>query len=97
VGKPARFTNKERVVKERGEQTYAERRYREGVKTWRRAIRRPLLLIIGPIFVGAMIWGISERNHGAYFAGLLTGVSGAFAVILREDLPAYVENPGFRS
>jgi hypothetical protein len=94
AGTSARFTNKKRVVKERREQTYAERRYREGVKAWRRAIRRPLLLIIGPIFVGSIIWGITEHNRGAYFAGLVTGVSGAFAVIVWDDLPSYVENWG---
>ena len=76
--------------------TYAERRYREGIKTWRRAIRRPLLLL-GPIFVGSLIWGISEHNKSAYLAGFVTGLSGAFAVMFREYVPAYIENWGLGS
>jgi hypothetical protein len=81
----------------RSKQTYAERRYREGVKTWRRAIRRPLLLLVGPIFVGSLIWGISEHNKSAYLAGFVTGLSGAFAVMFREYVPAYIENWGLGS
>lgn len=82
------------AMKKRVEPTYAERRYREGIKTWRRTVWRPVLLIVGPIFLGSMVWGILEHSRGAYLAGLLTGVSGAFAVIVRDDPPSYVENWG---
>jgi hypothetical protein len=74
--------------------TYAERRYREGLKTWRRAIHKTLLILLAPIFVGSLIWGISEHNKSAYLAGFLTGMSGAFVVMFREYAPSYVENWG---
>lgn len=80
--------------KKRDATTYAERRYRQGIRAWRRGVWRPLLLAVAPLFVGSMVWGILEHNRGAYFAGLATGVTGAFAVIVRDDLPAYIENWG---
>jgi hypothetical protein len=76
------------------DRTYAERRYREGLRTWRTAIRKPLLLVVGPVFLGSVVWGISENHPSAYLAGFITGLSGAFAVMFREYAPPYVENWG---
>ncbi|MHB8659195.1 MAG: hypothetical protein ACYC91_14805 [Solirubrobacteraceae bacterium] len=37
---------------------------------------------------------MSEWRQGTYIAGFLTGLSGAFGVMLREYAPSYIENVG---
>jgi hypothetical protein len=78
-------------------ETYASRRYQSGLKSWRRWVRWRLLPVFGPVFVGAMAWGIVERHNAAFLAGFIAGAAGAMFMGLREFAPPYVENWGLGS
>ena len=45
--------------------TYAGRRYRNGVRSWRRAIRWKLLLVFGSFIAASVIWGPLEHHSVA--------------------------------
>jgi hypothetical protein len=75
-------------------ETYARTRYLQGLKSWRRWVRRRLLPVFAPIFVGSCVWGVLEHHQAAFIAGFIAGGSGAMFIGLREFAPPYVENWG---
>jgi hypothetical protein len=77
-------------------QTYTEQRYRAGLSNWRRWTRTRLLLVLGPIFLGAVMWGLAEHNGAAFIAGFIAGGSATIFIAVREYAPVYVETWGSR-
>jgi Nuclease-related domain len=77
----------------RGE-TYARLRYERGLRSWRRWVRWRLLPVFAPVFLAAVVWGLSQHHNGAFFAGMIAGASAAMFMAFREFAPPYVENWG---
>lgn len=75
-------------------ETYAQTRYRRGLKSWRRWVRWRLLPIFAPVFIGACVWGILEHHQAAFIAGFIAGGTGATFIGFREFAPAYVATWG---
>jgi hypothetical protein len=82
------------MLRPKRDQTYAELRYRTGLRNWRRWTRTHLLVILGPVFVAAVAWGVAEHNEAAFMAGFIAGGSAALFLAVREYAPAYVETWG---
>lgn len=82
------------MLRPKRDQTCAELRYRTGLKNWRRWTRTRLLIVLGPIFLGAVIWGLAEQSGGAFIAGFIAGASAAMFLAVREYAPVYVETWG---
>jgi hypothetical protein len=82
------------VLPRRAPATYAGRRYRSGVRSWRRAIRWKLLLVFGPFIAASVIWGVLEHHGAAYLAGWLGGGSAGALLALRDSPPAYIQTWG---
>lgn len=74
--------------------TYAGRRYRNGVRSWRRAIRWKLLLVFAPFIAASVVWGLVEHHAAAYLAGWLGGGAAGAILALRDAPPAYLQTWG---
>jgi nuclease-like protein len=74
--------------------TYAGQRYRDGVRSWRRAIRWKLLLVFGPFIAASVIWGLLEHHGAAYLAGWLGGGAAGALLALGDSPPAYLQTWG---
>jgi len=68
--------------------TYAARRYRAGLRSWRRAVRGRILLFLAP----PVVWGISLRQPYSFLTGFAAGGIAAIVIWLRDFAPPYVEN-----
>lgn len=73
---------------------YAGRRYLDGVRSWRRAVRWKLLLVFGPFITASVIWGLLEHHSAAYVAGWLGGGAAGALLALRDSPPAYLQTWG---
>ncbi|MGB7589362.1 MAG: NERD domain-containing protein [Solirubrobacterales bacterium] len=71
--------------------TYAEERYRRGLRSWRAKNRRLFLALCAPFIVVGIVVGILAGNFIAWFAGMVAGAFAAMWIVLRETPPRYVE------
>lgn len=71
---------------------YAERRYRRGLRSWRRRTRKYLLLFFGPFALVGLIGLLVERHYFAWLAGAFFGMGAAAWIAIREAPPAHIEN-----
>jgi hypothetical protein len=72
--------------------TYAEWRYRRGLRSWRARNRRLFAAYLGPFIVAGIAVGILAGNPVAWLAGLLAGAFIAIWIAFREMPPRYVEH-----
>jgi hypothetical protein len=72
--------------------TYAARRYRAGLRSWRRAVRGRILVFLAPPFLAAAVWGISLHQPYSFLTGFAAGGIAAIVIWLRDVAPPYVEN-----
>ena len=75
-----------------GDGTYAERRYREGLRSWRRAARLPAALILGVPAILAFGWGIYVHQMTGLLAGCVAGAFAAGWGLIRDEPPAYLQS-----
>jgi hypothetical protein len=71
---------------------YAARRYRDGVKSWRREVRALLAGLFGLPALAAFAWGLAEREPAGLLAGVIAGGFAAAGMILRDSPPSYLES-----
>jgi hypothetical protein len=72
--------------------TYAEQRYRKGLRRHRSRMRRPMTAIFGPFIVAGFAVLILDGHHLSWYAGALTGAFTGIWLVFRETPPAYIEN-----
>lgn len=72
--------------------TYAERRYRDGLKTWRSRTRVLSAAFFGPMILLGFAGLFAYGHRLVWFAGLVAGAGGAAWIAIRESPPDYVEN-----
>jgi hypothetical protein len=70
---------------------YAARRYRKGLRSYRRAIRRPFLLVFGFPLLASLVWGLYLQEITGFFAGVIFGACILAWIVLREEPPAYLQ------
>lgn len=70
---------------------YAKRRYREGLRSWRKQNRWLFASITGPFVIGGVAIGIAAGDFLPWFGGLCAGGFLALWVVLRDTPPRYVE------
>jgi hypothetical protein len=71
---------------------YAARRYRKGLRSYRRAIRRPFLLLFGLPLLVSLVWGWSLHEPTGFFAGAIFGACVLAWIALRDEPPAYLQS-----
>ena len=72
--------------------SYAQARYRRGLRTWRSRTRLILTVGFGPFIVVGLVGLIVEGHRAAWAAGALFGAGAAAIIAMRETPPVYVEN-----
>jgi hypothetical protein len=70
---------------------YAEGRYREGLRSWRRKNRKLFAVASGPFIVAGIAVGIADGHVIAWTAGVVAGGFLALWATFREMPPRYVE------
>jgi hypothetical protein len=83
-----------RFVRHRAPETYAGRRYREGVKRWRRGIRPYLWLIFGPFALSSVVIGLLSHEHTIFLVGFIGGSAAGAMIALRDQPPSYLQTWG---
>jgi hypothetical protein len=83
-----------RFVRHRAPETYAGRRYREGVKSWRRGIRPYLWLIFGPFALSSVVIGLLSHEHTIFLVGFIGGSAAGAMIALRDQPPTYLQTWG---
>lgn len=72
---------------------YAQRRYRQGLRSWRRNTRSYAALLFGPLLALGAAGGILVSNRWwVWLAGVVFGAALGAWVAVRESPPAYIEN-----
>lgn len=71
--------------------TYAERRYKRGLRSWQAKNRRAFAAYFGPFIVAAIVVGILDGDVIAWSAGLVAGSFLTMWIAFRETPPRYVE------
>jgi len=72
--------------------TYAQHRYKQGLRNWRSRTRPILATVFGPFILGGLAFLIIERHPWSWLAGAVTGAFAAGWAIMRDEPPAYIEN-----
>jgi hypothetical protein len=75
-----------------GAESYAERRFREGMESWRRKARPLLIAFFGLPCLFALVWGILARQPMGLACGLVAGACVGAWITLRDSTPGYLEN-----
>jgi hypothetical protein len=70
---------------------YAARRYRKGLRSYRRAIRRPYLLVFGFPLLASLAGGLYLQEITGFFAGCIFGACAIVGVVLWDEPPAYLQ------
>jgi hypothetical protein len=83
-----------RFVRHRAPDTYAARRYREGVKSWRRGTRPYLWGVFGPIALSSFVIGVLSHDHAIFLVGFLGGGAAGAMIALRDQPPTYLQTWG---
>jgi hypothetical protein len=73
-------------------ESYAERRFREGLSSWRRKARPLLILFFGLPGLCALVWGVAARQPVGLACGILVGTCTAAWALFRDSPPAYLEH-----
>jgi hypothetical protein len=76
----------------RGSESYTERRFREGMESWRRRVRPLLIAFFGLPCLFALVWGILARQPVGLLSGLVAGACAGAWITLRDSPPGYLEN-----
>lgn len=71
---------------------YARDRHQRGLRSWRGAIRKYVLLLFGPFIVVGVAGGVVAADGWAWAAGASFGLGVGAWMVLRESPPAYIEN-----
>ena len=71
---------------------YAERRYREGLRSWRAKIRPSAAVIFGPFIVAGFVILFLDGHQLSWLAGMATGAFVGAWLVVRESPPDYIEN-----
>lgn len=71
---------------------YAARRYRDGLRRWRRRTRPVLVAALGPFVALGLIGGAVAQRPLAWASGAVFGFAVGVWIALRESPPAHVEN-----
>jgi hypothetical protein len=72
-------------------ETYAARRYRNGLRNWHRAVDRRLGLLLGGPFLALLAWGALRHQPLTLSIGFVCGAIAAMVHALRDMAPKYVE------
>lgn len=72
--------------------SYAEERYRQGLRRWRSETRPILLATFGPLMLAGLGILVLDRHLLSWFAGATTGILAGAWIALRETPPAYIEH-----
>jgi len=73
-------------------ETYASRRYKAGLRSWKRAIDRQLLPILGLPLVISILLGILSRETLGFLTGLTAGCCITLWIALSEEAPSYLQS-----
>ena len=76
----------------RGSESYAEKRSREGMQSWRRKARPVLIALFGLPDLCAFTWGFLAHQPIGLACGLVAGLSAGLWVAMRDSPPGYLEN-----
>jgi Nuclease-related domain len=71
---------------------YARARYERGLRSWRSAIRKYVILVFGPLILAGVAGGIAAGNRWSWVAGAMFGLGVGAGIVIRESPPAYIEN-----
>jgi len=71
--------------------TYAEGRYRRGLRNWRSRTRLILAACFGPFIVAGLVGLIIAGHIAAWTAGVMFGLGAALVIAMRESPPWYIE------
>jgi Nuclease-related domain len=71
---------------------YADRRYKDGLRSWRSRARPYMLLLFGPFLIVGAAGGIAAGDIWGWLAGMSFGLGTGVWIVLRDSPPAYVEN-----
>lgn len=72
--------------------TYAEKRYRQGLRRWRAKTRPLLLAFFGPFILVGVAVLILDGHILSWSAGAIAGIFTGAWIAFRESPPAYIEN-----
>lgn len=71
--------------------TYAEQRYRRGLRSWRAKLRTISAVIFGPLIVAGLVGLYLDGHTTSWLAGMLSGLCVGVWMTFREMPPRYVE------
>jgi Nuclease-related domain len=71
--------------------TYAEQRYRRGLRSWRVKLRPISAVIFGPLIVAGLVGLYLDGHTTSWLAGMLSGLCVGVWMTFREMPPRYVE------
>jgi hypothetical protein len=72
--------------------SYAQARYRRGLRNWRSRSRPLLALFFGPFLLGGVAGLVVVGDVAAWLAGVAFGLGLGVWMVMRESPPAYIEN-----
>lgn len=75
----------------RGSESYAERRFREGMESWRRRVRPVFVIVLLLPSAAAIVAGFITGQVVGLMCGICAGGLGFAWMILRDSPPAYLE------
>jgi hypothetical protein len=76
----------------RGPESYTERRFREGMESWRRRVRPVFVIFLLIPSAAAVVAGVLTGQVVGLICGICAGGLGFAWMILRDSPPSYLEN-----
>lgn len=71
---------------------YADERYRQGLRNYRRRTRPILAAVFGPFILAGVAFLVVDGHIWSWIAGLATGAVAVAWAIVRDEPPAYIEH-----